>query len=551
MNTTHPTATRCIPPALLTQSCEPSPLTTPLQTPFGTPGTTPEHTPGPTPVHTPGTTPGTTPASSREATPDREGEGHPHGNGTAHAKPTIGSTQTRVQARSRGHAAAPSRGATLALHPNTSKARSGTSTLSRVAGGGASTAAVAARQASSQAQAVRAAAGAQAVAAARSGAAAAAAAAAAGAAMAGGAPGGIPMHPAKIPTPSKPFPCPLPLCTKSYKQQNGLKYHLAHGACCYAPRDPAVEALSEGERERVERPWVCAVGSEGLEGEEAKKGCGRRYKNMNGLSELDFFYFGSQMTFFAHRLLCLLSPLLGYHYTHTGAHGAIGLEMLAQAKHPLPEAAAGRGKTQASQVQTLSRAGSQSSLRAQPQVQATQQTSQQGGHQAHQVRSSTPSMGTANGHGNPSGGVSQPPHRGYFPPQRQQLAPPVLSALSSLSAHSSSGLSSGCLSMVGASGHPRSSANNSSAPTPPCGMNATVTVPVPTPVSVGTSAVGQRQRNVGASTAPTHAATQGQHGLGEAQAPGQTALKIRALNHSPAPSPLSPFPSAPWLRDDA
>ena len=91
----------------------------------------------------------------------------------------------------------------------------------------------------------------------------------------------------------KPFHCPKPGCNKAYKQQNGLKYHLAHGACNYAPRDPEVERLSEGERERRERPWVCAVGSVGLGGaprdgvdgaEDGAGGCGRRYKNMNGLS---------------------------------------------------------------------------------------------------------------------------------------------------------------------------------------------------------------------------------------------------------------------------
>lgn len=85
----------------------------------------------------------------------------------------------------------------------------------------------------------------------------------------------------------KPFHCPKPGCNKAYKQQNGLKYHLAHGACNYAPRDPEVERLSDGERERRERPWVCAVGSVGLEPGEAGQAavCGRRYKNMNGLSE--------------------------------------------------------------------------------------------------------------------------------------------------------------------------------------------------------------------------------------------------------------------------
>ena len=245
-------ATRCIPPALLTQSAAPSPLTTPL------------HTPGTTPAHTPGTTP----SSSRAGSPERESE--------SHAQPTNAS-HARAKARSKGHAATGrGAGATLALHPNSSKGPANQQRSRGLASQSSASSRTADPSAVSQAQVARAAAGAQAAAAARSAAVAA---------------GNMATHPAKISTPSKPFPCPLPLCTKSYKQQNGLKYHLAHGACCYAPRDPAVEALSEGERERVERPWVCAVGSEGLEGEEAKKGCGRRYKNMNGLSECGFLPF--------------------------------------------------------------------------------------------------------------------------------------------------------------------------------------------------------------------------------------------------------------------
>lgn len=104
---------------------------------------------------------------------------------------------------------------------------------------------------------------------------------------------------------SKPFKCPKPGCNKSYKQQNGLKYHLSHGQCNFAPRDPEVEKLSEMERERRIRPFVCKVpvavpassgAAAGIGGELGKTGCssgpgvfvecGRRYKNMNGLSEL-------------------------------------------------------------------------------------------------------------------------------------------------------------------------------------------------------------------------------------------------------------------------
>ncbi|TFY82202.1 hypothetical protein EWM64_g1816 [Hericium alpestre] len=34
---------------------------------------------------------------------------------------------------------------------------------------------------------------------------------------------------------SKPFRCPKPNCSKSYKQANGLKYHMTHGSCNFAP----------------------------------------------------------------------------------------------------------------------------------------------------------------------------------------------------------------------------------------------------------------------------------------------------------------------------
>jgi transcription factor SFP1 len=78
----------------------------------------------------------------------------------------------------------------------------------------------------------------------------------------------------------KPFRCPTPNCTKSYKQANGLKYHLTHGQCSFLPPDPVLENLTDKEADERLRPFVCAVGSAaGGKG----GGCGRRYKNMNGL----------------------------------------------------------------------------------------------------------------------------------------------------------------------------------------------------------------------------------------------------------------------------
>ncbi|KAJ3481758.1 hypothetical protein NLI96_g7436 [Meripilus lineatus] len=118
---------------------------------------------------------------------------------------------------------------------------------------------------------------------------------------------------------SKPFKCPKPNCNKSYKQANGLKYHMTHGSCNFAPPkdleqlqallaskrkggedggEPITDAELrevEKEAERRLRPYACGVGD-----------CQRRYKNMNGLR---------------------------YHYQHSGDHGAIGLALLASGQH--------------------------------------------------------------------------------------------------------------------------------------------------------------------------------------------------------------------------
>jgi len=61
---------------------------------------------------------------------------------------------------------------------------------------------------------------------------------------------------------SKPFRCPYPGCTKSYKNRNGLKYHTQHG-------HQQEEFYADLE---VCKPFVCTV-----------KGCNKRYKNSNGL----------------------------------------------------------------------------------------------------------------------------------------------------------------------------------------------------------------------------------------------------------------------------
>ncbi len=72
----------------------------------------------------------------------------------------------------------------------------------------------------------------------------------------------------------RPFRCPQPGCQKSYKQSNGLKYHMSKGQCNFEVRD-AVEwgGLTQEEAEEKSRPFVCAAG----------EGCTKRYRQMNGL----------------------------------------------------------------------------------------------------------------------------------------------------------------------------------------------------------------------------------------------------------------------------
>ncbi|KAM6503158.1 hypothetical protein JOM56_000101 [Amanita muscaria] len=91
---------------------------------------------------------------------------------------------------------------------------------------------------------------------------------------------------------TKPFKCPKPNCNKSYKQANGLKYHMTHGSCNFAPPNDLLEwkrrnreklngaadrrehlegvkalaasvevTMSEWEAERWMKPFACGVGA--------------------------------------------------------------------------------------------------------------------------------------------------------------------------------------------------------------------------------------------------------------------------------------------------
>jgi transcription factor SFP1 len=156
---------------------------------------------------------------------------------------------------------------------------------------------------------------------------------------------------------SKPFRCPKPNCNKSYKQANGLKYHMTHGSCNFAPPKDLEHVKDLLERKRREREAAGGVPRSTMAGQhepgtigglpstldtqllssyydlnlssmniteselreverEAEKrlrpfacgvgDCQRRYKNMNGLR---------------------------YHYQHSGDHGAVGLALLASGQH--------------------------------------------------------------------------------------------------------------------------------------------------------------------------------------------------------------------------
>ncbi|KAF9523340.1 hypothetical protein CPB83DRAFT_839820 [Crepidotus variabilis] len=59
---------------------------------------------------------------------------------------------------------------------------------------------------------------------------------------------------------SKPFRCPKPNCNKSYKQANGLKYHLTHGSCNFAPPKDLEHVKELLERRRREKELAGQLG---------------------------------------------------------------------------------------------------------------------------------------------------------------------------------------------------------------------------------------------------------------------------------------------------
>ncbi|KZT18776.1 hypothetical protein NEOLEDRAFT_1159354 [Neolentinus lepideus HHB14362 ss-1] len=183
---------------------------------------------------------------------------------------------------------------------------------------------------------------------------------------------------------SKPFKCPKPNCNKSYKQANGLKYHITHGSCSFGPAKELGEVqavLKEREREGSEgeplteremmevereaerrlRPFACGVGD-----------CQRRYKNMNGLR---------------------------YHYQHSGDHGSIGLALLASGQHECLRNA--HGRRDGSRDRNANSAAAQQQRQAQttfssnPQPQQAPQYSQSQPQPQPQPQSQPPTFATA------------------------------------------------------------------------------------------------------------------------------------------------------------
>ncbi|KNC98688.1 uncharacterized protein SPPG_06369 [Spizellomyces punctatus DAOM BR117] len=65
----------------------------------------------------------------------------------------------------------------------------------------------------------------------------------------------------------KPFKCPHDGCLKSYKNPNGLKYHLEHG---HPEISPPPSDSSNSQKPPVHKPFRCTF-------------CDKRYKNLNGL----------------------------------------------------------------------------------------------------------------------------------------------------------------------------------------------------------------------------------------------------------------------------
>lgn len=180
---------------------------------------------------------------------------------------------------------------------------------------------------------------------------------------------------------SKPFRCPKPNCNKSYKQANGLKYHLTHGSCNFAPPKDLEHVKDLLERKRREKeqqdgqqgagltrsaslgssPATAPIPTPGTSSAHAQSQSptspsdniggapispstilGLTYNELSNISESDLREVEREAERRLRPFACGVGDCqrryknmngLRYHYQHSGDHGAIGLALLASGQH--------------------------------------------------------------------------------------------------------------------------------------------------------------------------------------------------------------------------
>jgi len=185
---------------------------------------------------------------------------------------------------------------------------------------------------------------------------------------------------------NKPFRCPKPNCNRSYKQANGLKYHLTHGSCNFAPMKDLerVKDLLERKKREKEQPHqqegqqganltrsthlgstptsstapIAMVGTsstlrqtqpptpsfENIGGAPISPTSilGLTYNELSNISESDLREVEREAERRLRPFACGVGDCqrryknmngLRYHYQHSGDHGAAGLALLASRQH--------------------------------------------------------------------------------------------------------------------------------------------------------------------------------------------------------------------------
>ena len=184
---------------------------------------------------------------------------------------------------------------------------------------------------------------------------------------------------------SKPFRCPKPNCNKSYKQANGLKYHLTHGSCNFAPpkdlehvKDLLERKRREKEQQQDDQQGASLTRSTSLGSAPASSPTapiptpgtssahaqtqpptpsseqiggapisptsilGLTYNELSNISESDLREVEKEAERRLRPFACGVGDCqrryknmngLRYHYQHSGDHGAVGLALLASGQH--------------------------------------------------------------------------------------------------------------------------------------------------------------------------------------------------------------------------